>query len=338
MKIHQSSTLNIGDRFAAKMASTRGHKRFLLPLLLTVFFSSSSHSLDSFDDNVPLLGFLKFHKVAGATVATIFRNACPDHLPRYYWNYASCPATPHGHGSLTSYRKKGVHGMYQCLYQNSTHPILLASIVRNPVDRILSALHFFYGGRYKRWAKTEQDIALSVSLAEKGRSGITKELVDRLPRESGNHWRQPLNTYSHVLAKGLDESSTDAAMENLERDFDIIGLTEDVSSFAVLLAIKTGWPLDAVCLYSVHVNSNRTSSSSLPSDILEHIQHAVRYDTVVYEHAKKLHQKQIAQAGSKYVEYMKVFTSQKFIDACEAKQKVRAAERKARGTMMPHGC
>jgi hypothetical protein len=48
----------------------------------------------------PLVAFLKFHKVAGATVATIFRNACPTHLPPHYWNVGRCPAQPHGHASL----------------------------------------------------------------------------------------------------------------------------------------------------------------------------------------------------------------------------------------------
>lgn len=299
-------------------------------------FTSCSGSFEEHKEtDIPLLGFLKFHKVAGATVATIFRNACPNHLPQYYWNYKSCPATPHGHGSLTSYRKKGVHGMYQCLNQNSTHPILLTSILRNPVDRILSALHFFYGGRYKRWAKTDEDIQLSISLVE-GR--ITKGLIDRLPRESSNHWRQPLNTYSNVLAKGLDESSTDIAIENLKRDFDIIGLTEDVSSFAVLLAIKTGWPLSSVCLYSAHVNANRTSSSSLSQEILDYIKHVVRYDTIIYNHAIKIHQKQIEEAGSKYEEYMHIFKSQQFQEECEEQKKVRLMERKARGTNQPQGC
>lgn len=48
----------------------------------------------------PLVAFLKFHKVAGATVATVFRNACPALLPPHYWNAARCPAQPHGHASL----------------------------------------------------------------------------------------------------------------------------------------------------------------------------------------------------------------------------------------------
>ena len=46
----------------------------------------------------PLVAFLKFHKVAGATVATLLRNACPTPLPPFYWSYERCPGAPHGHG------------------------------------------------------------------------------------------------------------------------------------------------------------------------------------------------------------------------------------------------
>ena len=36
--------------------------------------------------------------------------------------------------------------------------MLLAALLRDPVDRLLSSLHFFYGGRYKRWAKTDEEV------------------------------------------------------------------------------------------------------------------------------------------------------------------------------------
>ena len=113
----------------------------------------------------PLPTLLKFHKVAGATVAGILRGACPIHVPPFFWSYERCPATPHGHGGLALYRRRGRMGLMHCLQHNNSAPVVMTTILRDPVDRLLSSLHFFYGDRYKRWARTEQERARSVLLA-----------------------------------------------------------------------------------------------------------------------------------------------------------------------------
>lgn len=79
----------------AESAATSNDEKPMRALLENELANSLPHHA-----NTPLVAFLKFHKVAGATVATIFRNACPSHLPPHYWNVGRCPAQPHGHASL----------------------------------------------------------------------------------------------------------------------------------------------------------------------------------------------------------------------------------------------
>eukprot|EP00613_Pedinella_sp_CCMP2098_P032984 CAMPEP_0171724490 /NCGR_PEP_ID=MMETSP0991-20121206/24374_1 /TAXON_ID=483369 /ORGANISM="non described non described, Strain CCMP2098" /LENGTH=484 /DNA_ID=CAMNT_0012317337 /DNA_START=166 /DNA_END=1620 /DNA_ORIENTATION=- len=458
--------------------------------------ADSTGSVES--SNPPLVAFLKFHKVAGATVATVFRNACPDHLPRNYWDYQACPAEPHGHGSLVAYRRKGPAGMKACIRRNASsvapQPVYLTTILRDPLDRILSALHFFYGGRYTRWAKNETEKARSVLLASKdekkklaartarvmaklktstisdtadssgsggstssrssegmrpllgvyaralaklretqaleergeeeggkrakkaknkkanalglleavsqhrrrrltgspsavssslssfsspsslttttmstessagvantigydaSKSGsgggggdfggvgkgalIDEALIEQLKVESANHWRQPLNQYTDVLARGTGVEATASkdvrrAVENLERDFAVVGLTRDVPSFAVLLSLKMNWPLTAVCLYSAHVNGNRTSADMLPSATVRHLRASVvKEDLAVYQAAEALHAKRVKEAGKAYEERLARFNSDAFKSECTDLRRKRAEAKRKMG-------
>lgn len=116
-------------------------------------------------DARPILSFLKFHKVGSATVASILRRACPTYLPAGYWNYDRCKALPHGHESLAAFKQRGPAGMASCLRANGTSPVKLVTILRHPRSRVLSALHFFFGGRFGAWAKTAEEIATLCGVA-----------------------------------------------------------------------------------------------------------------------------------------------------------------------------
>ena len=195
--------------------------RLLLFLIISLEISSFSTSLEE-GPTPPLPALLKFHKVAGATIATVLRNACPDQVPPFHWDYKKCPATPHGHGGLALYRRRGRPGLLHCLQHNATSQVLVTTMLRDPVERVLSALHFFYGGRYKRWARSEEQKARSILLASSSSSSsssfsgdmsdlITEDLLRHLQRESLNHWRQPINEYTAVLGRAL---STVSASKN----------------------------------------------------------------------------------------------------------------------------
>jgi len=92
LHVAESAPTPLDDAAAAATFNNEKPSRVLLE-------NDLSNSFARYNNN-PLVAFLKFHKVAGATVATIFRHACPSHLPPYYWNVKRCPAQPHGHASL----------------------------------------------------------------------------------------------------------------------------------------------------------------------------------------------------------------------------------------------
>ena len=89
------------------------------------------------------------------------------------------------------------------------------------------------------------------------------------------------------------------AIQNLEQGFGsgggkgLLGLQRDVGGFAVRLSMALDWPLSAVCLYSAHVNTNRTLRvSTLSPRALAIIRRAVAPDAEVYAAAERIHARQ----------------------------------------------
>mmetsp|Transcript_8164 Transcript_8164/g.13767 ORF Transcript_8164/g.13767 Transcript_8164/m.13767 type:complete len:515 (+) Transcript_8164:20-1564(+) len=166
---------------------------------------------------------------------------------------------------------------------------------------------------------------------------IDEALIEQLKVESANHWRQPLNQYTDVLARGTGVEATASkdvrrAVENLERDFAVVGLTRDVPSFAVLLSLKMNWPLTAVCLYSAHVNGNRTSADMLPSATVRHLRASVvKEDLAVYQAAEALHAKRVKEAGKAYEERLARFNSDAFKSECTDLRRKRAEAKRKMG-------
>ena len=230
----------------------------------------------------------------------------------------------------------------------------MTTILRDPVDRLLSSLHFFYGDRYKRWARTEQERARSVLLAgAETEEAITEDLLRHLETESMNHWRQPINEYTAVFGRlqqndeKLTHKTVETAIQNLEAEFmdeehlGLLGLQRDVGSFAVRLSMVMQWPLNAVCIYSAHVNQNRTRSRSLSVETLQLLRKAVMFDTKVYEAAEQIYARMELRDQQQKTEFAKLreeFDSPEFKRMCSEQWRTRAKSRRQRGGRGVSGC
>jgi hypothetical protein len=221
--------------------------------------------------------FLKFHKVGSGTVAEIMRRHCNSiakrvspagsEYPTFPWRGGShCGLGPHEHATMDIYHSSGMEGLELCSQQKA--PVRAYTILRDPVEKFLSGIYF-----WKRAIPAD----LAPKLLDPG--AITVADVDRLANEvykrgEPNAGRAgPLLQYSYVLGRlkmaARDSPTavqTAASCRKLEDEF-TVGVTEQMDSFLVLVALENKWPLEEMCYYRSHVNKARPKREDFQPEV-----------------------------------------------------------------------
>ena len=103
-------------------------------------------------------------------------------------------------------------------------------------------------------------------------------------------------------------------------DFAVVGLTERMDEFVVLVALENRWPLEEMCAFASHVNTNRPKRESLPAMVVAHLENLLGPDLEVYDCAVRVADAQRKRAarlpGRNFSKALKIFQSDPFRERC----------------------
>eukprot|EP00056_Hartaetosiga_gracilis_P003821 m.67755 g.67755 ORF g.67755 m.67755 type:complete len:368 (-) comp11592_c2_seq1:185-1288(-) len=238
--------------------------------------------------------FMKLHKVASTTVSMVLeRIAAKAHkkmcargdqllksVPCEFW-------TTHDNEEVFVY--EGVKGFDAFVGENP----LTITILRDPIERVLS--RYFYN--------LVMDRRQSVSLE------YIQKRIDILPL-----WLQsnPGETVHYTKlfsrSRGVKNLSVEKAIANLE-DFTVVGVTEEINAFMVLVATALHVPVTDVVYKNEKVVVNRPKFEDLPIETQQLLERLTLSDRIVYEHAKKLMHQNINEQPPIFRTHLRVFES-----------------------------
>jgi len=297
---------------------------------------------------IPL--FVKHHKVGSGTVADVFRRHCKavsrragystsnkistDQFPWRPRPGVYCGKTPHEHASLMMYHDSGIDAFLRCTEPLpqlpskliSQPPVRLYTVLREPVDKFLSAVYFWKNDR------TPLDLRIklkSTNLTTK--ASLSVHDVDLLAtavfwrfEPSGFSNAGPLLPYTyffgHVPLAGRDnptKAHVADACAALETDF-TVGTTEEMDSFLVLVALENQWPLEEVCAgHAKHVNTKRPRAATLAPSVVAHLSKLLEPDSLVHQCAHHTHMQQThSSIHHNFTAALREFTAPAFRQRC----------------------
>jgi len=280
--------------------------------------------------------FLKFYKVGSESVVDFFLRMSVD--PRSYKSWVlktpACEGLPMDHKSLSLFIEHGPGLAAACTRLRpanlSTAPsqstpssssVDLVTVLRDPVQRLISQLFFFSGPitEYHLFSTGQ------LSVADSKRSADMKALWQRLlhrPRSvtasdmrrfllflQHREVRGPffprlsLQSYEVVLSRlaarplHSDEQSLLAARTALD-GFAAVGTMEHMPSLFVLLSLEFGHPLTDSCfLNNRHSNKRQRYPKPQARDwqagVLAAMQEFVVHDSLIWQHAQQVHERQL---------------------------------------------
>jgi len=160
-------------------------------------------------------------------------------------------------------------GLHKILPQPATY----ITVLREPVDRVISAFYFMrsYVLHPFYWKLRRENWTL-------------EDFVRRSPRE---------NVQSKIVA-GADYYSpctdeiVEQAKENLFRYFSVVGLSERFEESLALMKLRFGWKLERYS--SFNVTRARPKKRDLPQSTLDLIVEKNSFDIALYEYATRLFQ------------------------------------------------
>lgn len=211
-------------------------------------------------------------------------------------------------------------------------------LLREPVERLASVLLFGMGQYHRSFSKRIPDIkrrnevlnvvrllsqnkALNITVADfrAFTSGLTEGYMADLQENKMGSLSMCIHTYEVILGRQLlapydaqksNTKAVTAAIENLQRDYDIVGLTEHMPSFYTLFSRKYNLSLSSTC--DKHITRNTafrnmklfgavqrpTSRELFSADVIAYIEQVLfKGEIAIYEAAKKIHVEQLAKEG-----------------------------------------
>jgi len=166
-------------------------------------------------------------------------------------------------------------GLHELLPQPSTY----ITVLRNPVERVLSA--FYYMRSYRLhplyWKLRQEKMTVEQFVERSTRDSVQCKII------AGAEYHQPCT--QEVLEKALD---------HLDRYFSIVGLSERFEESLALMKLRFGWQLNSYS--SFNVTRARPKKEDLPQSTLDLIAERNRFDVALYEHATKLFAGAVEQA------------------------------------------
>ena len=168
--------------------------------------------------------------------------------------------------SIRMFKGHMLFGLHKILPQ----PASYITVLRDPVDRVLSAFYFMrtYKLHPLYWKFRRENWTL-------------EDFVNRSPRT---------NVQCKIIAGAEYEAPCTAeicatAMENIERHFSVVGLSERLEESLALMKLRYGWKLESYS--SFNITKARPKKRDLPQSTLDLINEKNFYDVALYEFAEK---------------------------------------------------
>ena len=159
-----------------------------------------------------------------------------------------------------------VFGLHQILPQPSTY----ITVLRNPVDRVLSAFYYMRNYRlHPQYWKLRRE------------NWTVERFVERSTRD---------NVQCKIIAAAdyhspCTEEILERAINHLDHYFSVVGLSERFEESLALMKLRFGWQLNSYS--SFNVTRARPQKTDLPQTTLDLIAERNRFDVALYEHAAR---------------------------------------------------
>lgn len=225
--------------------------------------------------------FLHLPKTAGTTLNRLIEWEYP--LTEMYsvdpvlfeWSYAHLRNLPPKRLRKTRiFKGHMLFGLHEVLPQPSTY----ITVLRDPVNRVLSAFYFMRGYklhplywrlRREKWS-LEQYVALST------RDNVQCKII--------------ANADYHLPCT---QEILDRALDHLNRYFSVIGLSERLEESLALMKLRFGWQLKSYS--SFNVTRKRPKRDDLPPATLAMIAEKNRFDIELYRRASELFEEAVSK-------------------------------------------
>jgi Sulfotransferase family len=235
-------------------------------------------------DVVPVDMFLHIPKTAGTTLVRILHRQYAK--TGYVWIKAG---TSFENAKLQVVREgeerfRLVHGHVPFgIHDAITRPVRYFTLVRDPIDRVLS--HYYFARSHPAHRLYRDITEKGMTLRDYVMSGMTGELA--------NGQTALLAGQEHDAPTG-DLSLLDRARANVTRHFSAVGVTEDFERTIVLFKLALGWRRPLV-YESVNVTAGRPDANAIDEETLETIRSLNRLDEVLYHFVRERFESAVAE-------------------------------------------
>ena len=218
--------------------------------------------------------FLHLPKTAGTTLNRLIEWEYP--LTQMYsvdpvlfeWSAAHVRGFPKRRlEKIRMFKGHMLFGLHEVLPQPSTY----ITVLRNPIERVLSA--FYYMSSYRLhplyWKLRRDKMTIEQYVKRTTRDSVQCKII------AGAAYHEPCT--QEILDKAID---------HLNRYFSVIGLSERFEESLALMKLRFGWQLKSYAAFNV--TRSRPKKEDLPQQTIDLIVDRNRFDVALYEHAAKL--------------------------------------------------
>ncbi|CAN5516805.1 sulfotransferase family 2 domain-containing protein [soil metagenome] len=164
-------------------------------------------------------------------------------------------------------------GLHEVLPQPATY----ITVLRDPVDRVISAFYFMrsYKLHPLYWKMRRENWTLDDFVRRSQRDNVQSKII------AGARYETPCTP--EILAR---------AKENLRHHFSVVGLSERLEESLALMKLRFGWKLNSYS--SFNVTPSRPKKKDLPKATLDLIHQKNAFDLELYECGRELFEKAVA--------------------------------------------
>jgi hypothetical protein len=256
----------------------------------------------------PLVIFQHLPKTGGTTLADILVRNIPSErridltpgpvasaLGTYPLDYVRGVVEARSPEALEQLRMIGGHvgfGVHTCF----DRPAIYLSLIRDPVDRLISA--FCYSipdGRLPSGEPvTLEDYAFRTRHYDLGLSNHQVRAVSGVPD------LDPVGPFTTANTRPMREDDLEHALNNLDRYYQLLGVTDRFDEFLVVLCQQLGWRLSDAVYVPRNVTTGRPSLAEVPQAVIAELERQNTFDRQLYEFASARLSKMIEAMGSSF--------------------------------------
>lgn len=167
-------------------------------------------------------------------------------------------------------------GLHEVIPQPATY----ITVLRDPVDRVISAFYFMRGYKFHPlyWRMRRENWTLEDFIRRSQRDNVQCKIV------AGSDYNAPCTREIMEQAK-----------YNLRTHFSVVGLSERLEESLALMKIRFGWKLSSYS--SFNVTRSRPKKHDLPNSTLDLIHEKNAFDIELYECGRDLFEQAVAANG-----------------------------------------